>query len=260
MGQWKRFDRPEYGENLDRRPLHPALAAALDSLLDLGGSEKVLEVGTGTGRIAARLLPDLPAGGVVGIDPSPTLLRRALGKRHNTGSYRLIRGVAEALPVRGGFADIVLFVNVLHHLADPTVALREALRALASEGRLVILDPILRQAADDLDRELHRLIERVFHAFHHAEFRFRNLVELRRLVEGAGFAVATSREVALRFDHDSVEELSKHSDWEATYTALADAPELRERFEARYLTFGGSPPRVTGQIPYAALSARRATP
>ncbi len=253
MALWTRFDRPEYAESLDRRPLHPEMAASLDGLLELGGSEKVLEVGTGTGRVAVRVFPKVPTGQFIGLDPSPTLLGWARQKLNDTDNARLIRGVAESLPVRDGAVDVVVFANVLHHLGDPSAALREARRVVKDGGRLVILDPVLREARDELDMRLHRFIEDVFRRTHGPQFRFWTLSELHAVIEHEGFAVATAREVTLMFDGEPLDRLSKSHHWRAAWAALADEPRLRERFEIRYFRLEGEPPRVTGAVFYAAI-------
>jgi SAM-dependent methyltransferase len=93
----------------------------------------VLDVGGGTGGVSARL------GGmareVVVIEPSTAYCRE--GQRSH-GHLRFVRGSADALPVADGRADLVLLVEVLHHVADGAAALREAARALAPGGRMVI--------------------------------------------------------------------------------------------------------------------------
>ncbi len=256
MALWARFDRPEYARGLDSRPLHPEMAAALDGLLDLGGSERLLEVGTGTGRVAVRVLPKVPTGMFIGLDPSPTLLGRARQKLNDTAMARLIRGVAESLPVRDSAVDVVLFANVLHHLGDPAAALGEARRVVKDRGRLIILDPVLREPRDELDTKLHRFIEDVFRRAHGPQFQFSTFSELRAVIEHEGFAVATAREVTLRFDGEPLDRLSKSHHWQAAWDALADEPRLRERFEARYFCMKGEPPRVTAAVVYAAIGGK----
>lgn len=254
---WTRFDRPEYAESLDRRPLHPEMAGALDGLLELGGSEKVLEVGTGTGRVAVRVLPRVPTGTFIGLDPSPTLLERARQKLDDTANARLMRGVAESLPVRDRAVDVVLFANVLHHLGDPVAAVREARRVVKDGGRLVVLDPVLREPGDELDRTLHRFVQDVFRRTHGPQFRFWTIAELCAVIEREGFAVTTAREVALKFDGEPLDRLSKSHHWQAAWAALADESRLRERFEARYFRMEGEPTRVTGTVVYAAIRGVR---
>lgn len=255
MTHTRPFDSAEQAQRFDRHPIHPSLLAVLHDLLHLSGSEQVLDVGTGTGRVALRLLPMLPAGAVIGVDPAMAMLQRAREKRSGEAGYRLIQGAAEHLPIRGGTADVALFANALHHMDDALAALREARRALREGGRLVILDPVVVEPVDALDLEVHAFLDRLFRPSQGPGFRFLTLRGMRDLVEQAGFAVDTAREVGLTFDGEALEQVPMGRHWYEAFTALAGEAPLRERFQQRYLTFEGDPPRATGRILYAAIAA-----
>ena len=65
-------------------------------------------------------------------------------------------GDAQYLPVRNGtLANIVLF-DVLHHLPRPALFFGEALRALKSGGRVLIMDPYLSPLSYPVYRWLHQ--------------------------------------------------------------------------------------------------------
>lgn len=53
-----------------RSGLQEAMAEEVLALLDLGGSERVLDVGCGDGRITAEVAARVPQGAVVGVDPT----------------------------------------------------------------------------------------------------------------------------------------------------------------------------------------------
>jgi SAM-dependent methyltransferase len=48
---------------------------------------------------------------------------------------------ATALPVRSGAVDLVIGIDVLHHLADPRALFAEAARVTVPGGRLVLIEP-----------------------------------------------------------------------------------------------------------------------
>lgn len=99
----------------------------------------VLDLGCGDGWLTPVLTERAEA--VIGVDSSQAMLdlaQRRLADRHGAVSFRL--GSLEHLPVADGEAEGAVFSLVLHHLAQPAVALGEARRALKPGGRLVVLD------------------------------------------------------------------------------------------------------------------------
>ncbi|MGQ0550477.1 MAG: class I SAM-dependent methyltransferase [Armatimonadota bacterium] len=183
------FDRPEHAQRFDRLTLHPRLLAALGELLALRGTEQVLDVGTGTGRVAACLLPMLPAGCIIGVDAAAAMLRQARSKQSAASRYRLVCGVAERLPIHGAAVDVALFACALHHFEDPSAAFCAAHRVLKADGRLVVLGPVVAEPVDELDLAVQRAVEGVFRHSHGPEFRFLTTRQAARLVEDAGFAI-----------------------------------------------------------------------
>lgn len=124
----------------------------------LGAGEVVVDVGSGAGfdsLIAARLVG--PAGRVVGIDMTPSMLAKArLGAaRMGLDKAEFREGYAETLPVPGGFADVVISNGVLNLTLDKAETLREWFRVLKPGGRLYVGDilverPVPASALDDI--------------------------------------------------------------------------------------------------------------
>jgi ubiquinone/menaquinone biosynthesis C-methylase UbiE len=114
------------------------------SLLDLKPSDKVLDLGCGTGvlcrMIADRL--DAEAGGMaVGIDAAGEMIRVARRKRENA-VCRFEAMAAEELSFQDASFDAVVSSLFFHHvqLDLKARALSEAHRALKPGGKLVIAD------------------------------------------------------------------------------------------------------------------------
>ena len=100
--------------------------------------QRVLEVGCGAGHWL-RWLSEANLN-MVGLDPAAGMLKVA---RSAGGSYRLIRGRAEAVPCVSGSCSRVFCVNALHHFEDPAEFFCEARRVLTTGGGLMTvgLDP-----------------------------------------------------------------------------------------------------------------------
>src|SRR5438445_12576835 len=71
MTEW---DAAEYSR---RSSLQEAMAQEVLALLDLNGSERILDVGCGEGKITAEIASRGPKGSVMGVDPSHDMIRFA---------------------------------------------------------------------------------------------------------------------------------------------------------------------------------------
>jgi tRNA threonylcarbamoyl adenosine modification protein (Sua5/YciO/YrdC/YwlC family) len=103
------------------------------------GARRILELGTGTGETARRLLEHHPQASLVGIDVSGEMLevaRAALGERADLRVGRL----EEPLP--SGRFDLVASALCVHHLEGASKAdlFRRVAEALAPGGRFVLAD------------------------------------------------------------------------------------------------------------------------
>jgi SAM-dependent methyltransferase len=129
----------DVASDFDRRYELHAYPGVQRCLLNFVGDRRsrVLDVGCGTGRWLALLASS--GHDVAGIDPSDQMLLRAQARV----KADLHHGTAEALPWPDARFDRIIYVNVLHHVADPPQALRESFRVLRPEGRLLSigLDP-----------------------------------------------------------------------------------------------------------------------
>jgi ubiquinone/menaquinone biosynthesis C-methylase UbiE/DNA-binding transcriptional ArsR family regulator len=124
------------------RSLHSpdgAVEAALSGALggDLG---TLLDVGTGTGRIAELLAPG--ASHVTALDKSPEMLRVARSRLQQLPADRidLVLGDFAALPFADDSFDTLVFHQVLHYAQQPEAALAEAARVTRADGRIAIVD------------------------------------------------------------------------------------------------------------------------
>jgi SAM-dependent methyltransferase len=117
----------------DLRPVDENWWAVYGEIVRLGElrGARVLELGCGTGRLAAALA-EREAARVLAVDVSPAMVERA---RENGVDARVAR--VEALPFKSGWFDAVV-ARMVVHLVDRSGAFAQAARVLAPGGRIVV--------------------------------------------------------------------------------------------------------------------------
>jgi ubiquinone/menaquinone biosynthesis C-methylase UbiE len=110
--------------------------ALIDRARPIGPSDRILDLGCGTG-IIARLLRERLGGGarITGLDVSPPMIAKA---RSLAPELEWHEGNAMALPFADHAFDVVLCQQMLQFVPSPAAALREAKRVLAPGGRLLV--------------------------------------------------------------------------------------------------------------------------
>ncbi len=114
--------------------------AAMTDMLAARPIGQLLDIGTGTGRIATLFAGR--AESVVAIDRSAEMLRLARGKlpQEVADRVRFLAGDFNVLPVETGSADTAILHQVLHYAQAPERAILEVARTLGKDGRLLIVD------------------------------------------------------------------------------------------------------------------------
>ena len=132
--------------------------AALLGLLGDAPLGRVLDVGTGTGRLLEFLAPRLECG--LGIDASRTMLALARVRLAKPEFSHLGVRLADmyALPLHDASYDTVLLQMVLHYAESPAQVIAEAARVLAPGGRLLIVDLAPHDRAELREKLAHRVL------------------------------------------------------------------------------------------------------
>ena len=172
-----------------RDPVQRTSLAALDLTTD----DLLLDVGCGTGAAsrAASAVTRL----VVGVDLSAEMIGRAAELASGVENVRFLIADSEQLPFDDGAFTAVLCSNSFHHYPDPSRAVREMARVLASDGRLVLGDACADlPAARIADAVLRRIEPGHVRLYRSSELGFflqragLSRVMLRKL-SGGGFAI-----------------------------------------------------------------------
>jgi ArsR family transcriptional regulator len=162
----------------EMRALDLPAAAVERGLLDLfppGAAGRVLDIGTGTGRLLELLAPRITLG--LGVDASRAMLALARARLAGAGFSHCAVRLADMyrLPLPDDGFDAVVMQMVLHHAEDPAAALAEAARVLRPDGRLIVVD-----LGEHANREC---VERLAHRW--AGF---SDARMQELLTGAGLA------------------------------------------------------------------------
>lgn len=120
------------GEYAKHSSLQQAMAEEQLRLLKLAGSERILDVGCGDGKVTAAIAARVPTGTVVGVDPSRGMIAFA-SAHHSAPNLRFEVADARCLPFRGEFDRVVSF-NALHWVKDQDAALASIRAALGPSG------------------------------------------------------------------------------------------------------------------------------
>jgi demethylmenaquinone methyltransferase / 2-methoxy-6-polyprenyl-1,4-benzoquinol methylase len=121
----------------------PRWRRALVDVVAVGPRDRVLDVATGTGMVAAALVQRRGCR-VVGLDQSPQMLAQA---RHRlaadaalAGRIELVEGAAEQLPFPDGAFDALTFTYLLRYVDDPDATLRELARVVRPGGTVAAIE------------------------------------------------------------------------------------------------------------------------
>jgi trans-aconitate 2-methyltransferase len=130
MTEWNAVDYSR------RSSLQEAMGQEVLALLDLEGSERILDVGCGDGKITAAIAARVPRGSVVGADPSQDMI--AFAQSHfgpaTRPNLRFQLADARSLSFRSEF-DLVVSFNALHWIPEQNAALSSIRSALISGGK-----------------------------------------------------------------------------------------------------------------------------
>jgi len=109
--------------------------------LNLAPNAVVADIGSGTGYFSIRLAHFVPKGRVFGVDTEPDMVKYLAerAKRDGLANVTALAGKPDdpRLPAK---ADLVMMVDVFHHVADRVQYFRRLQNSLKAGGRVAIID------------------------------------------------------------------------------------------------------------------------
>jgi ubiquinone/menaquinone biosynthesis C-methylase UbiE len=134
FNQWAAAGR---GDEMEEH--HSDITDQTLALMDLQPTDRVLDLGCGTGWASRRMARVATAGEIVGLDVADEMLRRAEQASREFKNIRYVWGSAESVPAKEGTFSKVLSVESFYYYADQGKALDELRRVMAPGGTLFIL-------------------------------------------------------------------------------------------------------------------------
>ena len=109
------------------------------ALMAIQPSDRILDLGCGTGWAARRMARVATAGEIIGLDVADEMLRRAEHTSTEFKNIRYVWGSAEKIPAGDNHFSKVLSVESFYYYADQGKALDEVRRVMAAGAKLFIL-------------------------------------------------------------------------------------------------------------------------
>jgi len=153
----EKFFRPAYQANLVAEWL-PSLNGVIEKL-ERGA--KVADIGCGHGASTIVMAKAFPNSTFIGFDSHEKSIECALASAQKNGVENIAFEVASAKHFRGKDYDFVAYFDCLHDMGDPVGGLEHTLKALKSDGTVMIVEPF---AKDELQDNLNP-VGRMFYSF-----------------------------------------------------------------------------------------------
>lgn len=135
--EFNRWAEEGRGEAMEKS--HLPIVEPMLALIEFKPTDKVLDVGCGTGWLVRRIAPRVSAGLAAGMDVSDAMLARAELLNARLPNVALARGGVDAIPFPSGFFTTVVSVESAYYWPEPARGLGEIQRVLSPGGSVWIL-------------------------------------------------------------------------------------------------------------------------
>lgn len=142
-GHHPRFDNPKQWSATFDDPARDKwqMPERIIAALALRPTDRVADIGAGTGYMAVRLARHLSAGTVFAVDIKPNMVKHLAerAKANGIGNLRAVVG-SQSSPNLPEPVDLVLLLNVYHHIAERPTYFKRLREWLRPGGRVAIID------------------------------------------------------------------------------------------------------------------------
>ena len=129
--------------------------------LNLRLTDKVVDLGAGSGYFSFRISPLVPKGKVYAVDISPEMLAivRAKMKNSNSKNIEPVLSTVTDIKLEENLADCVLIVDAYHEFSHPMEMGQSIFKTLKSGGQLVLIEYRLEDPGIPI-KKLHKMSEK----------------------------------------------------------------------------------------------------
>ena len=129
--------------------------------LDLRPTDKVVDLGAGSGYFTFRIAPLVPEGKVYAVDISPKMLAiiRAKMKKNEHENIEPILSTVTDLKLKRNLADCVLIVDAYHEFSHPKEMGQAIYKTLKPGGKLVLIEYRMEDPGVPI-KKLHKMSEK----------------------------------------------------------------------------------------------------
>src|SRR5947209_10174417 len=151
------------GDEMERH--HMPIFEPVLPLMDVKPSDRVLDLGCGSGWATRLVAQRFHPKKIVGIDISDEMVRPATEQSKGITNIEFMRGAAEKIPAADAAFDKIFSIESFYYWPDQMTGLKEAKRVLAPGGKLFILINLYKDNhyslrwADELKVPVHALSE-----------------------------------------------------------------------------------------------------
>lgn len=141
---WNGYEGRHWADHQDRYDAaNDSMNAPILRTAAISGTDRVLDVGCGNGRITRLAARQAPDGHATGVDLSGPMLERARASAAGEGVANVTfeQGDAQAYPFPEGGFDVAISRGGIMYFADPVAAFANIGRALRPGGRLAFACP-----------------------------------------------------------------------------------------------------------------------